>query len=129
VIFDSLKELSDMMEVKAALQNLCMAAQLAADLASYKKAPIVAAFINHVLQVNAANWVCDSNFLDMPALKALWESWWCARKGAWKAETTAAVASTASGSTNAQANNGSGQSEGGGKNNKKRRGRRGGGGR
>jgi hypothetical protein len=124
VISDSLKELSDMMEVKTALQNLCMAAQLAApwnflylvidsflksttnmeaDMASYKKVPIVAAFIDHVLQVNAANWVCDSDFLDMPALKALWESWLCARKGAWKAKTTAAAGSTASGSTNMRA--------------------------
>jgi uncharacterized membrane protein YgcG len=149
VISDSLKELSDMLEVKAALQNLCMAAQLAApwnflflvidsflksttnmeaDLASYKKAPIVAAFIDHVLQVNAANWMCDSDFLDMPALKSLWESWWCARKGTWKAETAAAAATTTSGSTSTQANNSGGQGDAAGKNSKRRRGRRGGGG-
>jgi hypothetical protein len=134
-VINSLKELSDMIEVKAALQNLCMAAQLAApwnfsylvidsflksttnmeaELASYKKAPIVAAFIDHVLQVNATNWV--------------WESWWCARKGAWKAETMAAAASTTSGSTNAQASNSGGQGDTARKNNKRRRGRRGGGG-
>jgi hypothetical protein len=42
-----------------------------ADLSNCKKSPIVAAFIDHVMQVNATNWVCDSDFLDMPALKAL----------------------------------------------------------
>jgi hypothetical protein len=133
VVADSLRELADMAEVKSALQNLCLAAQLAApwnmsfavldaflksttnldsELANLKKAPIVSAFIDHVLQVNAANWLSDTDFLDMPALKALWEAWWCARKGAWKVE----AAATQSGQSGQQQNGGArggGQTGGG----------------
>jgi hypothetical protein len=116
IVADSLKELGDMAEVRSALQNLCLAAQLAApwnmsfavldaflkattnlesDLTNLKKAPIVSAFIDHVLQVNAANWLNDVDFLDMPGLKALWEAWWCARKGSWKAEAATGQANQA----------------------------------
>jgi hypothetical protein len=129
VVADSLKELGDMVEVRSALQNLCMAAQLAtprnlsftvidaflkstsnleSELSSFRKAPIVAAFVDHVLQVNAANWISDADFLDMPALKALWESWWCARKGAWKTESTAGQ-----GGQSSQQQAGGGKNQGG----------------
>jgi hypothetical protein len=144
VVADSLKELSDMAEVRAALQNLCAAAQLAApwnfsfavldaflratsnmdaELKDLKKAPIVASFIDHVLQVNAANWLSDADFLDMPALKALWESWWCARRGSLRAEAAATQggqqAGQQQGGNNKQNANGGNQGEGGGKMKKK----------
>jgi hypothetical protein len=150
VVSDSLKELSDMLEIKSAIQNLCLAAQLAApwnmsfstidaflksttnmeaDLSTFKKAPIVAAFVDHVLQVNAANWQADSDFLDLPALKALWEAWWCARKGAWKAEPAASQGGQNQQTPASQANGGGGQGDAGGKSNRRRnRNRRGGGG-
>jgi hypothetical protein len=148
IISDSLKELADMAEVRSALQNLCLAAQLAvpwnysfvtiqafltsttnmeSDLNSYRKAPIVAAFIDHVLQVNAANWVADTDFLDLPALKSLWEAWWSARKGAWKAEAQPAPATTAQQTATAQQQASSGGGDAGSKNNKKKKGGKGGG--
>jgi hypothetical protein len=101
VVSDSLKELSEMQEVKNALENLCTAAQLAvpwtysfpmlvtfllvtsnmeAQLSAYKKAPIMSAFIDYVLQCNVQNWLADSDFCNMPALEALWRNWWVAKK-------------------------------------------------
>jgi hypothetical protein len=79
-----------------------------ADLSTFRKAPIVAAFLDHVLQVNAANWQADSDFLDLLALKALWEAWWCARKGAWKAEPAASQSGQNQQTPASQTNGGSG---------------------
>jgi uncharacterized membrane protein len=108
---ECLKELADMGEVKAALQNLCLAAKLAAlwnfffkmldtfqkatmnmeqELNGYRKAAIVSAFIDHCLLVNA-NWVQDQDFLNIPNLRAMWESWWGARKASWRSEVMAAA--------------------------------------
>jgi hypothetical protein len=90
-----------MQEVRDALENLCTAASLAApwnfsfkmlaiflrstnnmeaQLAAYKKAPIIAAFIDHVLHCNANKWLADADFYDLPALEALWRNWWIARR-------------------------------------------------
>jgi len=98
---ESWKELSDMQEVKTALKNMRRAAHLVrpwdfsievlesflsannfmeAELSSFKKAPLVAGFIDHVLQLNASQYVQEKEFLEFPQLQALWVSWWGVRK-------------------------------------------------
>jgi hypothetical protein len=96
VVSDSLKELSNMQEVRNALENLCTAASLAApwnfsfkmlatflrstnnmeaQLVAYKKAPIIAAFVDNVLHCNVQKWLADADFYDLPALELLWRNW------------------------------------------------------
>jgi hypothetical protein len=93
MVQDSLSSLGDMVEVTAALTNLCLAAHLVAPwnlsfvmidtflrtrtnmeqvLNGYRKTAIVAVFVDHALQVNATNWLQDEDFLDIPSLQALW---------------------------------------------------------
>lgn len=100
-IQESWKELADMSEVKMAFRNMRRAAlmvrpwdfsfevidgfmvannYLEADLKGFKKAQVVAGFIDHALQINAANYVQEKPFLDMAQLQALWTSWWGSRK-------------------------------------------------
>ena len=102
---DSWKDLEDMGEVKKALDNLLIAAQLAMpwnfsfqvlkgflksydyfdnDLSGQRKAPIISGFVDHVLKVNAGLWVQESPFLDAAKLHALWKSWWSSRKSSFR---------------------------------------------
>lgn len=109
LIKESLKELSDMSELKTAIQNLKLAVQMVrpwdfsvtvlerflvandyldSQLSNVKKAPAVAAFVDHVLQANAKNWTQSKPFLEIPALKALWDPWWAGHKNELKKEDT-----------------------------------------
>jgi hypothetical protein len=109
VISDSWHELADIAEIKTAMSNLVTAAHLAvpwnfsyktieaflrttsymdAELAGLKKAPIVAAFIDHLLHVNAGYWLSDTNFLDLPAIAEQWRSWWCGQRAGWRPEAS-----------------------------------------
>jgi DNA-directed RNA polymerase subunit RPC12/RpoP len=104
---EHLTEWADLLEVKAALRTLCLAAHLAVPwnfsfkavemflrstqymnntIKGRKKARILAAFVDHALQVNATNWREDKDFLDMAGLRGLWESWWTARRMTMKGE-------------------------------------------
>jgi hypothetical protein len=107
VVQESWKELSDMAELKLALKNLRIAAQLVmpwnfsfavlenfltsndymeSELAGTKKATVMSSFIDHVFSINAGNWIQEVEFLDAPDLKALWSAWWSTRKVAMKVE-------------------------------------------
>jgi hypothetical protein len=140
IISDSWRELADISEIKTAMSNLVTAAHLAvpwnfsyktieaflcttsymdAELAGLKKAPIVAAFVDHLLHVvNAGYWLSDTNFLDLPAIAEQWRSWWCGQKTGWRPE--------ASSGQNSSQNKQGGQQQGsggkGGANSKKRTG-------
>jgi hypothetical protein len=72
-----------------------------AELNGYRKAAIVSAFIDHCLLVNANNWVQDQDFLDIPNLRAMWESWWGTRRASWKSEAMTAAQGTGGGQNTA----------------------------
>ncbi len=101
VIQESWKEINNMNEVRTAFRNMRRAAHLVRpwdlsfetidgfltatafmdeDLKAFKKAPLVAGFIDHILALNAANWVQEAAFLDMPQIQVLWTAWWGTRK-------------------------------------------------
>ncbi len=101
IIQESWKEINDMNEVRTAFRNMRRAAHLVRpwdlsfetidgfltattfmddDLKAFKKAPLVAGFIDHILALNAANWVQEAPFLDMPQIQVLWTAWWGTRK-------------------------------------------------
>jgi hypothetical protein len=138
VVTDAWKELQDVQEIKTALSNLCIAAQLAvpwnwsfrtlesylrstsnldAELSGYKKAPILAAFIDHILQQNVTNWLQGSDFCDLAEIHEQWRSWWTGMRSAWRSEA-------AGGQGGQQGANGGqkqgGQGQGGGKNNRQK---------
>jgi hypothetical protein len=137
VISDSWRELADIAEIKTAVSNLVTAAHLAvpwnflyktieaflrtishieAELAGLKKAPIVAAFVDHLLHVNAGYWLADADFLDLAAISEQWHSWWCGQKAGWRPEASG-------GQSAGQQKQGGQQQQGGrGKNKKKERG-------
>jgi hypothetical protein len=129
--------LQDVQEIKTALSNLCIADQLAvpwnwsfrmlesylrstsnldAELSGYK-APILAAFIDHILQQNVTNWLKGSDFCDLAEIHEQWRSWWTGMRSAWRSEA-------ASGQRGQQGANGGqkqgGQGQGGGKNNRQK---------
>ena len=110
-IHENLKELADMAEFKLAMRNLKLAAQLAVPwnfsyavidgflqandymekhMEGIKRAPILSAFVDHVLKTNAGLWVQEAPFLDNAKLMAVWNSWWGSRKVRAKAEVEAA---------------------------------------
>jgi hypothetical protein len=107
VLKESLKELTEMAEFKTAFRNLKIAAQLVrpwdfsflvlesfllstdyleSQLAGYKRAPILAGFLDHTFRVNASNWMQGKPFMDTASLKALWDPWWAGHKGDVKKE-------------------------------------------
>jgi hypothetical protein len=107
VLRESLKELTELSELKTAFRNLKIAAQLVrpwdysflviesfllstdyldAQLAGFKKAPVLAGFLDHVFRVNASNWMQSKPFMDVSSLKALWDPWWSGHKGEMKKE-------------------------------------------
>jgi hypothetical protein len=107
VLRESLKELTEMAELKTAFRNMKIAAQLVrpwdfsflviesflistdyleSQLSGHKKAPILAGFLDHVFRVNAANWMQAKPFMGMSCLKALWDPWWSGHKGNIKKE-------------------------------------------
>jgi hypothetical protein len=107
VLKESLKELTELSELKTAFRNLKIAAQLVrpwdfsflviesfllgtdyleSQLAGYKKAPVLAGFLDHVFRVNASNWMQGKPFMDTASLKALWDPWWSGHKGDIKKE-------------------------------------------
>jgi len=135
-IHDSWKDIEDMGELKRALNNLLVAAQMAlpwnfafqvlhgflksndfmsADLSGHKMAPVLAGFIDHVFKVNAGLWVQEQPFLDAAKLLALWKSWWCSRKTGLKAESNSAQQNNNKNQKNNQNNNN--QNKGKGQNN------------
>jgi hypothetical protein len=107
VLRESLKELSEMTELKTAFRNMKIAAQLVrpwdwsfvviesflistdyleSQLKGVKRAPVLASFLDHVLRVNATNWLQSKPFMDITSIKALWDPWWAGHKGEAKAE-------------------------------------------
>jgi hypothetical protein len=109
VLKESLRELSEMAEFRTAFRNLRIAAQIVrpwdysflviesfllstdymeAHLSGYKRAPILAGFIDHTFRVNASNWMQSKPYMDMASLKALWDPWWAGHKGDVKKEET-----------------------------------------
>jgi hypothetical protein len=107
VLRESLKELTELSGLKTAFRNLKIAAQLVrpwdysflviesfllstdyleAQLAGFKKAPVLAGFLDHVFRVNASNWMQSKPFMDVSSLKALWDPWWSGHKSEVKKE-------------------------------------------
>jgi predicted DNA-binding protein len=107
VIKESLKELTEMSELKTAFRNLKIAAQIVrpwdysllviesflisteyldAQLTGIKKAPVLSGFLDHLLRVNASNWLQGKPFMDMTSIKSLWDPWWAGHKGDIKKE-------------------------------------------
>jgi hypothetical protein len=107
VLRESLKELSEMSELKTAFRNMKLAAQLVrpwdwsfvviesflistdyleSQLKGVKRAPVLASFLDHVLRVNATNWLQSKPFMDMTSIKALWDPWWAGHRGEAKQE-------------------------------------------
>jgi hypothetical protein len=130
VLRESLKELSEMAELKTAFRNLKIAAQLVrpwdfsflvmecflvstdyleAQLSGVKKAPVIAGFLDHVIRCNAANWLQNKPFMSLQGLKSLWDPWWAGHKG----EAVSVLAAQKQGG-------GGGQSQGAGHNSKKK---------
>jgi hypothetical protein len=91
-----------MAELKTAFRNLKIAVQLVrpwdysilvlesfflatdyleSQLSGVKKAPVIAGFLDHVLRINAANWLQNKPFMGLQALKALWDPWWAGHRG------------------------------------------------
>jgi hypothetical protein len=134
-ISDSWRELADVAEIKMAVSNLCTAAHLAvprnfsyktieaflrttsnmeAEQAGLKKAPIVAAFVDNLLHVNAGAWLADEDFLDLAPITEQWRSWWCGQKASWRPDTSGSQ------SCGQQKQGGQQQQGGGSKSNKKK---------
>jgi hypothetical protein len=132
VLKESLKELTEMAELRTAFRNLKLAAQLVrpwdysfivmesfllstdymeAQLANVKKAPVIAGFLDHVMRCNAANWLANKPFMNMQGLQALWDPWWAGHKG----EAVAFSGGQRQGSGGGQGNQGG---QGGGRKNK-----------
>jgi uncharacterized membrane protein YgcG len=130
VLKESLRELSEMAEFRTAFRNLRIAAQLVrpwdysflvvesflistdymeAHLAGYKRAPILAGFIDHIFRVNASNWMQSKPFMDTAGLKAMWDPWWSGHKGDIKREESA---EQGKGNQNKNGGKGQGQKQG-----------------
>jgi hypothetical protein len=135
VVSDAWKELQDVHD------NLCIAAQMAvpwnwsyktlesylrstsyldAELSGFKKAPILAAFIDYMLQQNVTNWLQGTNFCDMAQIHELWRSWWTGVRSLWRTESGGGQGGQ-HGAAGAQKQGG--QAQGGAKNKQKTRGR------
>ena len=95
------KEILDMNELRNAYRNMRKAAfmirpwdysfeVLAAwlnpttwlndELKQFKRASLVGDFIDHILGLNAANWVQETSYLEIADIQTQWTSWWGVRK-------------------------------------------------
>jgi hypothetical protein len=141
VVSDAWKELQDVQEIKTAMDNLCIAAQMAvpwnwsyktlesylrstsyqdAELSGFKKAPILAAFIDYILQQNVTNWLQGTPFCNMAQIHELWRSWWTGVRSSWGSE---AIGGQGGQQGAAGTQKQGGQAQGGAKNKKKTGGR------
>jgi hypothetical protein len=59
---------------------------LETQLKGVKRAPVLASFLDHVLRVNATNWLQSKPFMDITSIKALWDPWWAVHRGEAKSE-------------------------------------------
>ena len=50
------------------------------ELKQFKRAALVGDFIDHILGLNAANWVQETPYLEIGDIQTLWTSWWGVRK-------------------------------------------------
>ena len=137
-IHENLKELADMAEFKLAMRNLKLAAQLVAPwnfsftvidgflqandymekhMEGVKRAPILSAFVDHVLKTNAGLWVQEASFLDNAKLMAVWNSWWGSRRVRAKADMEASSKSLTGSNNNINNGGGKNKNKQSGKNN------------
>jgi len=104
-ITDTMKDVADMAELKSALRTLREAASLVMpwnksfavlegflitheffykELENAKRAMAISNFVDHVLKLNASNWVQETEFLAGGELTAAWDSWIGARRSTYK---------------------------------------------
>ena len=129
--FDTWKELNDINELREAFRRLMRVAQMVRpwdysfmclegwltstfwlneELKGFKRAALLGDFIDHVMEINASNWVQELPFMDTHQIQTQWGAWWGSRRS-----ITPKEQSTAKGKHSQESKAQKGNSRGGGR--------------